>query len=275
MATTISNDLEGILRTLAQLYAAQGKRREVAILAKSKAELEQTEYDNWNGGTYTYRLLLRLASGHYAQVEGEHEQIEADILKRLGALLRGYTNEYIGSVVISLEMENDINWRKNATRWLDKSDSETGRPALSEARFDAFISHASEDKDALVRPLAKSLTNQGLKVWYDEFELKLGDSLSRSIDRGLANSSYGIVVLSPAFFAKNWPRYELEGLTAKQMVGEKVLLPIWHGVGRNDILQYSPPLADRLAIDSTKSSIEEMVSAIASAIGAAGRGGKR
>lgn len=53
----------------------QGNRREVAILARSKAEVEQTDYDNWNGGTYGYRLILRIPAAHYAQIESEREKI--------------------------------------------------------------------------------------------------------------------------------------------------------------------------------------------------------
>ena len=76
--------------------------------------------------------------------------------------------------------------------------------------YDAFISHASEDKDSLVRPLAEALRDHHVEVWYDELSLQVGDSLRRSIDRGLAKSRFGVVVLSPAFFAKEWPQWELE-----------------------------------------------------------------
>lgn len=76
------------------------------------------------------------------------------------------------------------------------------------SEWDVFISHASEDKE-FVRPLADALIARGLRVWYDEFELKVGDHLRRSIDRGLVRSRYGIVVLSPAFFAKHWPQTEV------------------------------------------------------------------
>ena len=69
-------------------------------------------------------------------------------------------------------------------------------------RHDVFISHASEDKDAIVRSLASALTSEGLKVWYDEFTLRIGDSLRQKIDRGLATSRVGLVVLSPAFIGK-------------------------------------------------------------------------
>ncbi len=119
--------------------------------------------------------------------------------------------------------------------------------------WDIFICHASEDKDAIARPLADKLTQAGLKVWYDEFTLTLGDNLRRTIDDGLANSRYGAVILSPDFFAKKWPQHELDGLTAREIDGEKkVVLPIWHKVTREYITRFSPPLADKLGVSTDK-----------------------
>ncbi len=128
--------------------------------------------------------------------------------------------------------------------------------------YDAFISHASEDKERVAKPLSVALTKRGYKVWYDEFELRVGDSLRRSIDRGLVNSRFGIVILSPAFFSKNWPQYELNGLTAREMEGRKVILPIWHDVNRNDVLGYSPPLADTVALSTRRTSIRRIAESL-------------
>jgi hypothetical protein len=124
--------------------------------------------------------------------------------------------------------------------------------------YDAFICHASEDKDQFVRPLAKALTRLGLRVWYDEFTLEVGDSLRRSIDRGLVNSRYGIVVLSRAFFRKNWTQYELDGLTAREIDGVRVILPIWHRVSKKLVLTFSPSLADKVALESSKLSVHQI-----------------
>ena len=110
---------------------------------------------------------------------------------------------------------------------------------------DVFICHASEDKDEFVRPLAEALRSHHLEVWYDEFTLDIGDSLREAIDRGLAASRYGIVVLSPSFFRKQWPKRELNGLVAREMGQDRgMILPIWHHVNRNQVLAFSPPLAD-------------------------------
>lgn len=138
-----------------------------------------------------------------------------------------------------------------------------GVSATETAAHDAFISHASEDKPELVRPLADALTARGLQIWYDEFRLTVGDSLRRSIDKGLAASRFGIVVLSPDFFAKNWPQYELDGLVAKENEGRKVILPLWHRVSKNDVLKYSPTLADRVALSTAMFTIDELADKLA------------
>lgn len=117
--------------------------------------------------------------------------------------------------------------------------------------FDAFICHASEDKDAIVRPLAERLSAHHLHIWYDEFSLKVGDSLRRVIDEGLSKSRFGIVILSPAFFRKSWPQRELDGLVAREIAEDRrLILPIWHGIDREEIVRISPPLADAVAARS-------------------------
>jgi hypothetical protein len=132
--------------------------------------------------------------------------------------------------------------------------------------FDVFISHASEDKDDLVRPLANALKASGLSVWYDEFELRIGDSLRRKIDRGLVSSRFGVVVLSKAFFGKGWPEYELDGLVTRAVTGDQVLLPIWHNVTKTEVIGYSPSLADRLARSTATHTVEEIAGEIADVI---------
>src|SRR4051794_35577439 len=95
---------------------------------------------------------------------------------------------------------------------------------------DCFICHASEGKDAIARPIAEGLIERGYSVWFDEFEVGLGDSLRETIERGLATSRFGVVILSERFFEKKWTQEELNGLHGKEVVGdERVLLPVWHG----------------------------------------------
>lgn len=129
--------------------------------------------------------------------------------------------------------------------------------------FDVFISHASEDKDSIVRLLASELIKQGLKVWYDELTLRIGDSLRQKIDKGLARSRVGLVVLSPSFISKGWTNYELDGIVSRTVSGEQILLPIWHNVTKQEVIDFSPSLADKLARSTTTHTAEEIAIEIA------------
>jgi hypothetical protein len=113
--------------------------------------------------------------------------------------------------------------------------------------YDFFISHASEDKDEVARPLASELVRQGFNVWYDELTLNVGDSLSRSIDAGLSTSKFGVVILSHSFFHRGWTNRELGALLTRNADDNSVILPVWHGVRKNDVAAYSPLLADIFA----------------------------
>jgi hypothetical protein len=114
--------------------------------------------------------------------------------------------------------------------------------------WDVFVSHASEDKDEVAIPLAQVLRRAGLRVWLDRQELRIGDSLHEKIDEGLANSRYGIVIVSPSFLDKRFPRKELDGLFAREdAAGHNLILPIWHQLDKAAVARYSPILADRLA----------------------------
>ena len=133
-------------------------------------------------------------------------------------------------------------------------------------KYDVFISYATEDKLDLVHPLAIALKNEGLIVWYDDFELKIGDSLRRSIDKGLANSRFGIVVLSRHFIRKGWTNYELDGIITRVTTGEQIVLPIWHNITKQEVIDYSPSLADKLARNTSNYTVEEIATEIAEVI---------
>ncbi|CAM3904748.1 toll/interleukin-1 receptor domain-containing protein [Vibrio aquimaris] len=140
----------------------------------------------------------------------------------------------------------------------DKEESQSGT--------ELFISHASEDKADFVKPLADELIKLGVSVWYDEYTLRIGDSLRSSIDQGLAESKYGLIILSKAFFEKNWTQYELNGLVVREMEGDKVILPIWHNITKDEIMKLSPSLVDKVALNSTMFTIREIAEKVADAV---------
>lgn len=135
--------------------------------------------------------------------------------------------------------------------------------------WDVFISHASEDKADVALPLAAALSRSGLRVWLDNQQLEVGDSLRQKIDAGLAQSRFGVIVLSERFFEKRWTLKELDGLVAREDLGYKVLLPVWHGIDQRRVAEFSPTLAGILAA-RTADGIETVAAQIARVVLAAG-----
>lgn len=143
----------------------------------------------------------------------------------------------------------------------------TAHSQNADEKWDVFISHASEDKP-YVEPLAVALRAADISVWYDDMVLNWGDDLRPMIDNGLVNCRFGIVVLSKAFLAKKkWTEHELNGLFAREQAGRSLVLPIWHGISRGDLLAYSPALADRLAKIAGNDSRDDIVRSLLELLG--------
>lgn len=207
--------------------------------------------------------LARLASKR-ASKTSDLARKQSDLASAQKSLMTEQQNEMKKSQDVISRLERDA--RSKAAQNLGTI--RTGlRPVLIQPEtpvvtYTAFISHASEDKDEIARPLTQALLALGHRIWFDEFTIKIGDSLRRTIDRGLANSRFGIVVLSPSFLSKNWPQYELDGMVAREVAGQKVILPIWHKLSKNEVLAYSPTLADKLALSTSNYTIDELAKAI-------------
>lgn len=115
-------------------------------------------------------------------------------------------------------------------------------------RRDAFICHAGEDKQGIVRPLVETLTKGGITAWFDEAEVHWGDSLTAKVNEGLRVSRFVVVVLSPAFVGKNWPERELNAaLNIETSTGQVKVLPMLIGTAseRATILGRYPLLNDK------------------------------
>jgi hypothetical protein len=196
----------------------------------------------------------------YAGVSSPELLREAEILEA-GSVIRLEEGRQFASANRELLLrarELEAGSAATATKSTDKN----GKTACE---WDVFISHASEDKDSFVHPLAEELSRHGVRVWYDKFTLRLGDSLRERIDYGLRFSRFGVVVLSPHFFKKDWPQKELDGLVALEVGGRKVILPVWHNVTQPDVARYSPTLAGRVAVSSS-TGLEHVVEEIARVI---------
>ncbi len=244
--------IEGTLTRTMSLTTLQSKQREIARVADEISTIQRKKADISKRIAAKTDELHRNEQGLFREQGREQKRIQNAERKREQERERHQQ-----------ALTRELSEQKRLLAALESPASAYASSMPHPPQHDLFISHASEDKDSFVRPLAQALQRLGLRVWFDEFELKVGDSLRRMIDRGLANSRYGVVVLSGAFFAKNWPQYELDGLVAKEMAGTKVILPIWHKVSKDEVLSYSPSLADKVALNSSMLSIDEIASKLA------------
>jgi hypothetical protein len=136
----------------------------------------------------------------------------------------------------------------------------------TKATYDVFISHASEDKDDVARPLAEALGALDLDVWYDELAVRLGDSLRTKIAEGIGRSSYAVIILSEDYFRKGWTNHELGGIMARYIDRQQRILPIWHKLSKQQVLDFDPGLADIRASNTTEGTVEELAAEIADVI---------
>lgn len=177
---------------------------------------------------------------------------------------RSYNPSLLGrSYVINRSCAREVN---SAVKALDAKDHEGSERSGTSPKWDAFISHASEDKDDFVRPLVTSLRRRRLSVWYDEFELRVGHSLSREIDRGMDASACGILVLSPAFLErKGWTDWEMQGIIDRHVNDEAVILPVLYRLTPEAVRRHSPALANIWALKA-EAGVGEVAKALAQRI---------
>ena len=225
---------------------------------------KQRQMDNYQKDILNYRAKL---VGYQKNLVAK----SVELGKKKQELLKAQQNEQKKlrdeQLRIQKKLQKDIELQKAQLETLITQNYSAQNSALIaennfielDKKYDFFISHASEDKDDIVRELAEALRNNGFKVWYDEFELKIGDSLRKKIDYGLSNANYGIVIVSPSFVKKNWTEYELNGMVAREMNGHKVILPIWHKITKDEVLKFSPSLADKLALNTSLHTIDDIV----------------
>lgn len=242
--TTTANTLKSKLSEISR------KEQENAQIQKKLSDLQKKKTDIQNKLLKENQNLMKA---------------EANERKKLDALVKKQQKEEIEH---QKKLKREIDSIKASTQYITGVTASTSpNPNFeSEPEYDLFISHASEDKDDFVRPLAETLQELGVKVWYDEFTLKVGDSLRRNIDTGLRNSKYGTVVLSADFIKKEWTNYELDGLVAREMNGHKMILPIWHRISKTEVMNYSPNLADKVALNTAISTIQEIAEQLADVI---------
>lgn len=140
-------------------------------------------------------------------------------------------------------------------------------PVESSTVRDVFLSHASEDKDEIARPLADALTARGVTVWFDELDIRVGQSIRREIERGIRDARFGLLVISEHFMVKPWTQAELDALWGKKIAAnDDSLLPIWHKVTYDEVQTSLPLLAGLHALNTSTMSIDKIADLLAATI---------
>ena len=277
---SISTTLSSINQTTNEIT-----RLEKALLDETKKEADITKKINNTKKSITKNTSVSTVNSKLGQIERYENDLvktlnkKADITKKI-AQKREKLNSLNKKLKkeeqdenkkrqkeqerVQKSYENRINeltaqLKNNISSNISEVGKSTAEETSLEEKYDVFISHASEDKESFVRELADTLIEEyNIKVWYDEFSIKWGDSLRKSIDKGLKSSKFGIVVISKSFIKKGWTNYELDGLFQKEMTYGKTILPIWHDITKDEVQDFSPSLAGRKALNTSMYTIKEI-----------------
>ncbi|SFS15447.1 TIR domain-containing protein [Granulicella pectinivorans] len=209
----------------------------------------------------------------YAWLREQGASVVDEQLKRVQGMVENLCSSFVGSsaqqhskyldaasgeaALMKARIESSI-----TIHLLEQQQTVLPKPSRSEEHWDVFICHASEDKP-YVETLFQKLTEAGIRVWLDRTAIDWGNDLRTTIDHGLKNCIYGIVVFSKAFLAKKkWTEYELSSLFALEEPGRTRILPIWHGITEAEMREYSPGFSLRLAKGTTRDSYQGIVESL-------------
>jgi hypothetical protein len=201
MPRTLGEDVSKIVATLAELCGVQGDARLTTLLQQSEFELEQTDYDNWNGGTYTYALHLKVSPRQFAELGDSVSVIEKQLLEKLKLMTRAYSNEFLGSVIITLSL--DAPSHGNAGPPLSKEPA-FWRPG----HFKLFISHISAHKDFASKS-ARGLRNYGITGFVAHEDIEPTKDWADEIILALNTMDALLALLTPGFETSNWTDQEV------------------------------------------------------------------
>lgn len=136
------------------------------------------------------------------------------------------------------------------------------RAAVQPDLRDVFLCHAWDDRQGPAKDLHNSLVAAGVKVWFSEKDLGLGVPMMRAIDRGLANSRIGLVLVTPALLAR-LPKESVAEKELSALLAGNQLVPIVHNTTYEALRNVSPLLASRSGLDTAEDSMAVVAAKIA------------
>ncbi len=228
-------------------------RTSASIAASKMKQISRWENERTRQSTESAELSKKIADKRskrndaYLKLQREQQQESKQQELKIKQMQRKYEERI--SQLQEMAMPSNIN---------PNCDNESHE--MEEEQFDVFVSHAWEDKESFVDEFVKELRKLDLKVWYDTSQLKWGDSMREKIDDGLRKSKFGVVVLSPDYIrdGKYWTKAELNGLFQLESINGKILLPIWHNLTKQEVINYSPIIANKKAMTTATMTSSEI-----------------
>lgn len=127
---------------------------------------------------------------------------------------------------------------------------------------DVFLCHAWDDRQGPAKELHELLVAAGVKVWFSEKDLGLGVPMMRAIDKGLANSRIGLVLVTPAMLGR-LPKESVADKELSALLARNQLVPIVHKTTYEALRNVSPLLASRTGLDTAEDSMAVVAAKIA------------
>ena len=137
-----------------------------------------------------------------------------------------------------------------------------GRAALPELR-DVFLCHAWDDREGVAKDLHDLLQAGGVTVWFSEKDIRLGTPLLRAIDKGLAKSRAGIVLVTPALLTRLQNEQGIAEKELSELLARDQLIPVVHGTTFEALREISPLLASRSGLNTAGQSLADVAAKIA------------
>ncbi len=231
------------------------KNASASMINSKKRQIERYSKESNKAKEQSANLMKKIADKRkkrndaYSKLQKE-QQLE---IKRQNNLITNMQRDYEKQIE---ELTSKVlSFNEKQVAMTDTINEENEKP-----EYDVFISHAWEDKEDFVNDFVKDLNSLGVTTWYDKSQILWGDSMRKIIDEGLKKSRFGIVILSPNYIAegKYWTKAELDGLFQLESINGKKLLPIWHKLTKKEVMDFSPTIAGKLAMNTSSLTSKEI-----------------
>jgi len=192
-----------VVTTLVDIFRHQHQAEVVELLESAHAWFDNTEYDNWNGGTYTWALRLEVPVPVFASAEPRLPNIEKEIVAKLGYINRLYTNDHISEATISPVSPG----AEAIGQRIAPSEIEVRR-LWPDGRFRLFLSHVSAHKVA-VSKLKGALAGRGIAAFVAHEDIEPSLEWRDEIELGLKSMHALAALVTPDFHASSWTEQEV------------------------------------------------------------------